>query len=152
MMTSLGIPLLYLGDEIGQLNDTTFLDDPDTAGDNRWMHRPRFDWPALRAAEKGVGPGAPILAGIRRLAELRAGFPNGLGLPEIIETGDPGVLAFRRRGDGDAAVLVVANLADSERVIDAPAAGTLDASGDPGAASGPMAFAAYEFRILLHGE
>lgn len=45
-----GIPLLYMGDEIGLLNDRSFLDDPDLAGDNRWMHRPPMDW--RRAAER----------------------------------------------------------------------------------------------------
>jgi len=45
-----GIPLLYMGDEIGLLNDATYLDDPHLAGDNRWMHRPQMDW--IRAAER----------------------------------------------------------------------------------------------------
>ncbi|MDX1654399.1 MAG: alpha-amylase family protein, partial [Candidatus Competibacteraceae bacterium] len=39
-----GIPLLYMGDELGLLNDHGYLDDPDLAGDNRWMHRPNMDW------------------------------------------------------------------------------------------------------------
>jgi amylosucrase len=39
-----GIPLLYMGDEIGLLNDTSYLEDPNLADDNRWMHRPRMDW------------------------------------------------------------------------------------------------------------
>lgn len=45
-----GIPLLYMGDEVGLLNDATYLDDPHLAGDNRWMHRPHMDW--ARAAER----------------------------------------------------------------------------------------------------
>ncbi len=39
-----GIPLLYMGDEIGMLNDARYRDDPDLAGDNRWMHRSFMDW------------------------------------------------------------------------------------------------------------
>jgi amylosucrase len=39
-----GIPLLYMGDEIGLLNDAGYLNQPDLAGDNRWMHRPPMDW------------------------------------------------------------------------------------------------------------
>ena len=45
-----GIPLLYMGDELGLLNDTAYRNDPDLAGDNRWMHRPIMDW--ARAAER----------------------------------------------------------------------------------------------------
>ena len=39
-----GMPLLNLGDEIGTLNDLTYLYDPAHADDSRWIHRPRFDW------------------------------------------------------------------------------------------------------------
>lgn len=39
-----GIPLLYMGDELGLLNDPSYLDDPNLAPDNRWMHRPPMDW------------------------------------------------------------------------------------------------------------
>jgi amylosucrase len=36
-----GIPLIYLGDEIGTLNDYTYRDDPAHERDSRWVHRPR---------------------------------------------------------------------------------------------------------------
>ena len=39
-----GIPLLYYGDELGNLNDCSFLDDVNKAHDTRWTHRPNFDW------------------------------------------------------------------------------------------------------------
>jgi amylosucrase len=34
-----GIPLLYLGDEVAQLNDYSYADDPVRRGDSRWVHR-----------------------------------------------------------------------------------------------------------------
>ncbi|MEZ4592115.1 MAG: alpha-amylase family protein [Chloroflexota bacterium] len=45
-----GIPLIYMGDEIGLLNDHSYLDDPDLAEDSRWIHRPHMDW--QKAAER----------------------------------------------------------------------------------------------------
>jgi amylosucrase len=39
-----GIPVIYMGDEIGMLSDPAYLDNPDLAADNRWMHRPFMDW------------------------------------------------------------------------------------------------------------
>ena len=39
-MSTGGVPLLYLGDEVAQLNDYSYADDPATAGDSRWVHRP----------------------------------------------------------------------------------------------------------------
>ena len=38
-----GIPLIYMGDELAQRNDPSYLSDPALAADNRWMHRPVFD-------------------------------------------------------------------------------------------------------------
>ncbi|MCP4421876.1 MAG: alpha-amylase [Chloroflexi bacterium] len=39
-----GIPLIYMGDEIGLLNDHSYLQDPHLAADSRWVHRPFMDW------------------------------------------------------------------------------------------------------------
>ncbi len=39
-----GIPLLYYGDEIGTLNDISYLDDEHKQNDSRWVHRPRLNW------------------------------------------------------------------------------------------------------------
>jgi amylosucrase len=39
-----GVPMLFYGDEIGYINDYTFLKDDDKSYDNRWMHRPKIDW------------------------------------------------------------------------------------------------------------
>lgn len=37
-----GIALLYLGDEVAQLNDYAMLLDPDKCHDSRWIHRPHY--------------------------------------------------------------------------------------------------------------
>jgi amylosucrase len=42
VLTFGGIPLIYSGDEYGQLNDLKFQDDPSKSYDNRWLHRPKF--------------------------------------------------------------------------------------------------------------
>lgn len=39
-----GIPLLYMGDELGLLNDYSYENDPHLADDSRWIHRPFMDW------------------------------------------------------------------------------------------------------------
>ncbi len=48
-----GIPVLYMGDELGMFNDDGYLDNPDLAADNRWMHRPYMNW---ETAEKRHDP------------------------------------------------------------------------------------------------
>lgn len=37
-----GLPLLYLGDEVGQLNDYASMLDPEKCQDVRWVHRPTY--------------------------------------------------------------------------------------------------------------
>jgi amylosucrase len=39
-----GLPMLFYGDEVGYLNDYSYLKDPSKDYDNRWMHRPVIDW------------------------------------------------------------------------------------------------------------
>ncbi|MFM6980971.1 MAG: alpha-amylase family protein [Micrococcales bacterium] len=51
-----GIPLLYMGDEIGLLNDHSFEKDPAKAKDNRWIHRPAMPWSVADKAAKGEDP------------------------------------------------------------------------------------------------
>jgi amylosucrase len=113
--TSVGIPMLYLGDEIGTLNDSGYAAEPGHAGDNRWMHRPVYDWNALAQAEDDpTSPGGRLLAGVRKLVRFRRERPAfGGSLPLVIPSGHEGVVAYARRGGGDR-VLIVVNLSDSE--------------------------------------
>ena len=44
MLSQSGIPVIYSGDEIGQVNDYTYKDDPEKAVDSRYLHRGEFNW------------------------------------------------------------------------------------------------------------
>ncbi len=59
-----GVPLLYMGDEVGLTNDYGFVDVAEHAHDNRWLHRPLMDWKKLKEAESGKGPVADLLVGV----------------------------------------------------------------------------------------
>ncbi len=39
-----GLPLIFYGDELGMINDYSYLEDPSKSYDNRWMHRPIINW------------------------------------------------------------------------------------------------------------
>ena len=70
-----GIPLLRIGDELGTLNDLTYLDDPERASDSRWLHRPRFDWDrAELRTDPSTVPGR-LFGRLSAILRLRAGFP-----------------------------------------------------------------------------
>lgn len=42
MLTQSGIPMLYSGDELGQVNDYSYKDDAEKASDSRYLHRGAF--------------------------------------------------------------------------------------------------------------
>jgi len=44
MFMQSGIPVLYSGDEIGQVNDYSYKEDPDKAADSRYLHRGAMNW------------------------------------------------------------------------------------------------------------
>ena len=44
MFMQSGIPVLYSGDEIGQVNDYSYKEDPNKAADSRYIHRGAMNW------------------------------------------------------------------------------------------------------------
>lgn len=112
-----GIPLLYLGDEIGTLNDYDYENDPDKARDSRWVHRPRADWLYYEKRKSPKSTEGRIFAGLQNLTALRkkhAAFSGGN--LEVLETENPHVLGFARFYEGKRAV-IFANFSEAEQVI-----------------------------------
>lgn len=44
MLTQSGIPMLYSGDELGQVNDYSYKEDAEKVSDSRYLHRGAFLW------------------------------------------------------------------------------------------------------------
>lgn len=67
--------MLSSGDEIGQVNDYSYKENPDTAADSRYLHRSPFNWEnaELRSKEWTVQYG--IWEGLKQLEELRRSNP-----------------------------------------------------------------------------
>ena len=71
MFTQSGIPMLYSGDEIGQLNDYTYKEDPDKWSDSRYLHRGAFRWDLEKnRSVKGTSQ-KKIFDGLTKLEEIR---------------------------------------------------------------------------------
>ena len=101
-----GIPLLYMGDELGLLNDHAYRSDSRRAGDNRWTHRPRMPWPkAERRRDLSTIEGR-VFDGLRHLAHVRATIPSLHAAVESVplDIGTEGVLALARRHPAGAMV------------------------------------------------
>jgi amylosucrase len=113
-----GLPLIYMGDELGLLNDPAWAEDEHHRDDNRWLHRPPMDW---AAAERRHLPGsteAAIWDGLRRLISARratrATHAQGSGQP--LWTGNDHVYGLLRSFAGDR-LLVLANLTADEQWV-----------------------------------
>lgn len=94
-----GLPLVYMGDEIGLGNDVHWADDPAHAGDNRWLHRPPMDWAAVRRGEADPrSVEGRLVRRFRALAAARAALPPlRAGLPTtVLDAGDSVVFGYLR--------------------------------------------------------
>ncbi len=102
MLSQSGIPVIYSGDEVGQLNDYTYHQDPDKRDDSRYIHRGAFRWEeAERRTEPETRQGK-LFQGLRRLETLRAQEPcfDAGAETRVEDSGDSRVLALcRRAGD-----------------------------------------------------
>jgi glycosidase len=119
ILTIGGIPLIYLGDEIGTLNDYSFRNDSAKAADSRWVHRPFTDWNRYaQRNDPGLVEGR-IYQGIRRLINLR--LSNVVFTDQqmqVIDTGNTHVLGFVRSHANHRAI-ILANFSEHDQKIPA---------------------------------
>ncbi len=118
-----GIPLLYLGEEWGMLNDYDFVKDPAKAGDTRWIHRPKMQWEFLdelddHLEENGGSIRRHIFRSTQHLIALRKKLPALAGQNmELIATNNEHVLGYVRSHAGSR-LIVLANFSAEPQTID----------------------------------
>ena len=71
MLSQSGIPMLYSGDEIGQLNDYSYKEDPDKAQDSRYVHRGRFRWDLAEQKDDDKSIQGRIFGALSTLEQIR---------------------------------------------------------------------------------
>lgn len=118
-----GIPLLYLGEEWGMLNDYDFALDPAKAGDSRWIHRPKMQWEYLDELGDHIDSGNGSIRGrifksTQKLIALRKTLPAFAGQKmELIGLTNPHVLGYLRIREGHRTI-VLANFSDQAQTVD----------------------------------
>ena len=111
-----GIPLLYYGDELGTLNNESYVKDAEKAKDSRWIHRPSYDWQRAElrhergSVEHRIFEGLKQMIAVRKSVEAMADFNNR----ELIDVGNPHLFVFTRTHPSIPldSVVVVANFND----------------------------------------
>ena len=93
-----GIPLIYMGDELALLNDTSYLADPALAHDSRWIHRPRMDWAQAATRHSGNSLSSQCFLGTQHILARRRATPglHGAHPTRIIDAGNPTLFAVQR--------------------------------------------------------
>jgi amylosucrase len=115
-----GIPLIYMGDEIGMRSDRDWAADPAHADDNRWLHRPAMDWAAAARRSDPATTEGRIFTFLQRLAVARRSTEalRSDGATTVLRAESPHVLAYVRSHPRAAPVLGLACFSDTEQLVE----------------------------------
>ena len=116
-----GIPLLFYGDAIGVINDASYLDDAEKNGDNRWMHRPDFDWSKAERRKQNGSVEQRIFSALQALIAVRKETPAfaDLNNRELLAVDNPHFFVFARYDPSRTGprILVVANFSGDAQTL-----------------------------------
>lgn len=103
MLTQSGIPMLYSGDEIGQVNDYTYKEDPDKAEDSRYIHRGKFQWALAEKRSDAASVQGKIFNALDRLENIRKREPVFEASANVYtyDVHNNAVLCIMREKDGE---------------------------------------------------
>ncbi|MFN2195993.1 MAG: alpha-amylase family glycosyl hydrolase [Anaerolineales bacterium] len=119
ILTIGGIPLIYLGDEIGTLNDYNYRNDLAKAKDSRWVHRPKINWAKMEKRHDPESLEGKIFSRLHDLIQLRKDHPVfSNSKMHVMDTDSDQVLGFIREYDGQKC-LVFANFSEQPQKISA---------------------------------
>ena len=150
MLTQSGIPVLYSGDEIGQLNDYSYHEDPDKWSDSRYLHRGKFPWELAELRNDTDTIQGQLFQGLRQLEQIRAEHPvfcaDALVWP--LDSGDDAVLSLQRRYGGQT-LTALFNFSEHPRTLTNPAPGSVDLATGAEVPDRTLELQGYGFRWLL---
>ncbi len=117
MLSAGGLPLIYLGDEWGMVNDYTYLSDPAKAGDSRWVHRCKRRWEANEDLTDQETLEWRFFNEMVKLIQLRKSLPAlwNTGI-QVIDTGNPHLFGYLRQNEHQR-LLVVNNFSETPQIM-----------------------------------
>ena len=101
MFMQSGIPVLYSGDEVGQVNDYTYKENPFKAADSRYIHRGAMNWDLAENRKDPETVEGKIFQGLERLEQIRKTEKVFVSNADAwtVDTGDRSVLCIGRYSD-----------------------------------------------------
>ncbi|PSB11272.1 alpha-amylase [Pleurocapsa sp. CCALA 161] len=115
-----GIPLIYMGDELGVLNDFSYLSDPLKAGDSRWIARSPMDWSKAAKRHDPNTVEGKIFQGLVHLIKVRksTSLLHCFSYFQPMWTDNEHILAYcQKRAEGT--LMVLANFQSTEQSVTA---------------------------------
>lgn len=103
MFMQSGIPVLYSGDEVAQVNDYSYKENPYKAEDSRYIHRGAMNWELAKNISDPATTEGKMFQGLNKLEQIRKTEKAFVSFADTwtIETWDAGVLCIGRYYDGD---------------------------------------------------
>lgn len=103
MFMQSGIPVLYSGDEVGQVNDYTYKENPNKEADSRYLHRGPMNWDLAANIQNTDTVEGRIFQGLNRLERIRKTEKVFVSNADTwtIETWEQSVLCIGRYFDGE---------------------------------------------------
>ncbi len=115
-----GIPLIYQGDELGMLNDYSYLDDQHKREDSRWVNRPRVTQQAIECAQTPDSYQNRIYTELKQMIDIRQSHAVfGDATTQVLETYRDHLLAYCRIHDNGQRLLAICNFSEHAQSIPA---------------------------------
>ncbi|MFN3901904.1 MAG: alpha-amylase family glycosyl hydrolase [Alishewanella aestuarii] len=116
-----GLPLLYMGDELGLLNDYSYQQDAAKKDDSRWVNRVAVNEQQLKSATDSTKLSGKIYQQLQQLLGVRRRLPLlGQGKTEILASANPHLFSYRRYQDQQS-LLCVVNFSEHSQTLAMPA-------------------------------
>lgn len=152
MLMQAGIPVIYSGDEIGQLNDYSYKNEPEKGVDSRYVHRSSFRWDLAENTHKPDTVQGRIFEGLRKLETIRGEHEafTAQAHGETIGWEDKAVLGIMRTGKTER-ITGIYNFGRSEKTVSWIGGGKDLLTGEDGAKDGYVTLKPYGFIWIREG-
>lgn len=118
MFMQSGIPVLYSGDEIGQINDYSYKENSRKADDSRYIHRGAFNWKLAKQIEDKTSVSGQIFHSLGQLEKIRKSEKVFVCQADTwtVDTSDKSVLCIGRYYEGEK-ILGIFNFSEYDKTI-----------------------------------
>lgn len=115
-----GIPLIYMGDELGLLNDYNYVHESGHEADSRWLHRPKMDWHFAEARHDPRSIPGRIFTGLQQISAARRRTPalHAQAAVEPIWIHNDSILALLRHSPRGR-LLILGNVTEQQQIAPA---------------------------------